>query len=337
MVWFLVFMLSFFGFGDANAYSQEGTSFYKGKQINLRIGSAAGSGYDLTGRLIASHYAKHIPGAPTFVVQNVPGAGSLTLANQIAQSAPKDGTMIGLVSNGMPTAPLLMPDRAKFDMSKFNWIGTNAPEAQIVMVRNTAPAKLIGDLFTTETIIGATAPGTAVYDVPFVMNALMGTKFKIISGYDGTAQIDLAAQRGEVHGLGAQGWGSARIRNLLEIQTGAIKVIAQYGFKAHHELPDVPLFKLPKNEVDRQAIILMLSRQEFGRPLVLPEGVPQDRVTLLRTAFQETMKDKEFIAEATKIGIEVNPISGEVLAALNVAIMKTSPQAVEVLRKLLSH
>ena len=222
-------------------------------------------------------------------------------------------------------------------MSKFNWIGTNAPEAQIVMVRNTAPAKLIGDLFTTETIIGATAPGTAVYDVPFVMNALMGTKFKIISGYDGTAQIDLAAQRGEVHGLGAQGWGSARIRNLLEIQTGAIKVIAQYGFKAHHELPDVPLFKLPKNEVDRQAIILMLSRQEFGRPLVLPEGVPQDRVTLLRTAFQEKMKDKEFIAEATKIGIEVNPISGEVLAALNVAIMKTSPQAVEVLRKLLSH
>jgi len=337
MVWFLVFMLSSFGFGGANAYSQEGTSFYKGKQINLRIGSAAGSGYDLTGRLIASHYAKHIPGAPTFVVQNVPGAGSLTLANQIAHSAPKDGTMIGLVSNGMPTAPLLMPDRAKFDMSKFNWIGTNAPEAQIVMVRNTAPAKLIGDLFTTETIIGATAPGTAVYDVPFVMNALMGTKFKIISGYDGTAQIDLAAQRGEVHGLGAQGWGSARIRNLPEIQTGAIKVIAQYGFKAHHELPDVPLFELPENEVDRQAIILMLSRQEFGRPLVMPEGVPQDRVTLLRTAFQETMKDKEFIAEATKIGIEVNPISGEVLAALNVAIMKTSPQAVEVLRKLLSH
>lgn len=323
-------------FGVA-AYAKEEDSFFKGKQINLRIGSAAGSGYDVTGRLIASHYGKHIPGSPTFVVQNVPGAGGIALTNQLAQSAPKDGTMMAIVSNGMPTAPLLTPDRAKFDMSKFNWIGTNAPEAQIVMVNSTAPAQSLSDLFKMETIVGATAPGTAVFDLPFVMNALMGTKFKIISGYDGTAQIDLAAQRGEVHGLGAQGWGSARIRNRPEIQAGKIKVIAQYGFKAHHELPNVPLFELPKGEIERQAITLMFSRQEFGRPLVLPEGVPPERVALLRKSFQDTMKDKDFIAEAGRIGIEVNPVSGEELAALNDVIMKTSPQAVEVLRKLLSH
>jgi tripartite-type tricarboxylate transporter receptor subunit TctC len=331
----LAFLLATFCVGSAIAEDADVAELYKGKQLQLRIGSAAGSGYDLTGRLIAAHFGKHIPGSPHIIVQNVPGAGSLQLANQLAQSAPKDGTVIGLVSNGMPTAPLLTPERAKFDMSRFNWIGTNAPEAQIVMVRDTAPAQTMDDLFQKETIIGATAPGTAVYDVPIVMNALMGTKFKIVSGYDGTAQIDLAAERGEVHGLGAQGWGSAKTRNLQDIQAGTIKIIAQYGFKPHPDLPNVPLFGLPQNEIDRQALILMLSRQEFGRPLVLPEGVPPARVASLRKAFQDTMKDKDFLAEAAKAGIEVNPISGEELASLNKTIMQTNPLAVERLRKLL--
>lgn len=310
--------------------------FYKGKQIQLRVGSAVGGGYDLAGRVIAAHINKYIPGNPNIIVQNVVGAGSLILTNQLANAAPKDGTVIGLVTNGMPTAPLLTPDQAKFDMSKFHWIGSPAPEAQIVMVWRTAPAMTLKDLFTVETTVGATAPGTAIYDVPVVMNALMGTKFKVISGYEGTAQIDLAMERGEVHGYGAQGWGSAKTRNMAQIQKGDMRILVQYGTKKHPDLPDVPLYDLPQNEVDRQGLLLMFSRQEFGRPLVFPEGVPADRVAALRKAFQDTMKDPAFRAEATKAGLEINPTSGEELEALNVQIMKTGPQAVERVRKLLT-
>ena len=176
--------------------------FYRGKQIFIRIGSSAGSGYDLAGRIVAPFLTKYIPGNPAVVVQNVPGAGGLTLSNQLYNTAPKDGTVIGLVSNGMPTAPMLTPDQARFDISKFAWIGSNAPETQIIMLWHTAPAKTIDDLFRIETIIGATAPGVAIYDLPVVLNGLVNTKFKVVAGYEGTAQIDLhldAMMEGGLH------------------------------------------------------------------------------------------------------------------------------------------
>ena len=155
------------------AHAQDSVSdFYRGKQIFLRIGSAAGSGYDLAGRIVAPYLSRYIPGNPSIVVQSVPGAGSLILANQLYNTAPRDGTVIGLVSNGMPTAPQLTPDQARFDATKFTWIGSNAPETQIIMLSEKAPATKLDDLFKVETIVGATAPGVAIYDVPAVLNAL---------------------------------------------------------------------------------------------------------------------------------------------------------------------
>ncbi len=310
--------------------------FYKGKQIQLRIGSAAGSGYDLAGRLVAPYLSKYLPGNPSVISQNVPGAGSLLLANQLYNTAPRDGTVLGIVSNGMPTAPLLTPDAARFDVTKFSWIGSSAPETQVVFVSDKAPIKTLADLFTTEVIVGATAPGVAIYDMPVVTNALLGTKFKIVSGYEGSSQIDLATERGEVHGQAALGWVSAKTRNMADIKAGKLRVIAQYGVKKHPDLPDTPLFDLPKDEVAREGMLLMFARQDYGRPLLVPPGVPAERVAALRKAFMDSMKDPDFRADAEKAGLEINPVSGEELDALTAQVMRTKPAAVERLKVLLT-
>ena len=310
--------------------------FYRGKQIYIRIGSSAGSGYDLAGRIVAPFLSRYIPGNPGVVVQNVPGAGGLTLSNQLYNTAPKDGTVIGLVSNGMPTAPMLTPDQARFDISKFSWIGSNAPETQIVMLWHTAPAKTIDDLFRVETIIGATAPGVAIYDLPVVLNGLVNTRFKVVAGYEGTAQIDLATERGEVHGQAGLGWISAKTRNMGQINEGKLKLLVQFGQKKHPDLQHVPLFPLPADEVARQAILLMFARQEYGRPLLFPPGVPPARTAALRKAYQDVMKDPEFRREAERAGLEINPVSGEELDKLTQGVLQTSAPAVARLRAILT-
>ena len=244
--------------------------------------------------------------------------------------------MLGIVSHGMPTAPLLTPDVARFDVTKFSWIGSNAPEAQIVFVSDKSPAHTLADIFTKEVIVGATAPGVAIYDMPVVTNALLGTKFKIVSGYEGSSQIDLATERGEVHGQAALGWVSAKTRNMADIKAGKYRILAQYGLKKHPDLPDVPLFELPKDDIAREGLLLMFARQDYGRPLLTPPGVPADRVAALRKAYMDSMKDPAFRADAEKAGLEINPVSGEELDALTAQIMKTKPAAVEKLRILLT-
>jgi tripartite-type tricarboxylate transporter receptor subunit TctC len=309
--------------------------FYHGKQVQLRIGTAPGTGYDLAGRLVAPYLGKYLPGNPTVIVQNVPGAGSLTLANQLANNAPKDGTIIGVVTNGMPTAPLLTPDTARFDVSKFGWIGSQAPETQVVLVSANAPVQTLADVFTKELIVGGVAPGTATVDMPLVTNAVMGTKFKIVSGYESTGALDLAMERGEIQGQAADGWASFKSRNLAWLKEGKVRIIAQYGFEKHPELPDVPLFGFPADEAGHQAMVLMYARQEYGRPLVAPPGVPPERLAALRQAFAQSMKDPDFLADAKKAQAEVNPVSGEALEKLTAEIVKTSPDVLARVSKIL--
>jgi tripartite-type tricarboxylate transporter receptor subunit TctC len=322
--------------GCTAAQAQDAVAdFYRGKQIQLRIGFPPGSGYDLAGRVVASYLGKYIPGNPTIVVQNVDGAGSLTLANQLYNTAPHDGTVIGLVSNVMPTAPLLSPDAAHYDVTKFSWIGSNAPETDIVIAWHTSPVKTIDDLFTKGLVVGASGVGGAIYEMPIVMNALVGTKFKVISGYAGSAQIALATERGEVQGQAALGWTSVKSHNMDQVRDGRLRIIAQYGLTKNPDLPDVPLFDLPKDETDRQALLLMFSRQEYGRPLLLPPGVPSDRVAAIRQAFQSEMKDPALLAEASKAELEIDPVSGETLDRLTQEVMRTNIDAVSRLRTLL--
>ena len=317
-------------------HAQSVEEFYRGKRIEIRVGTGPGGGYDLAARLLARYIGKYLPGNPTAIVQNVPGAASLALMNQLYNVAPSDGTVLGVVTNGVPTAPLLTPEAARFDLTRFQWIGSPAPETQIVMVWAKARAQTLADLFRTETIAGAIGPGTATYDVPMVTNPILGTKFKIVSGYANTAQIDLAMERGEVEGHAALGWVSAKTRNQKWIEEGKVKILAQYGFRKHPDLPQVPLLDLPKDDAARQAITVMFIRQEFGRPFLVPPNVPPARLAALRTAFNAIMRDPGFIADAKKADMEINPVAGEELDRLSAQVRATRPEVAKRLRDILA-
>lgn len=310
--------------------------FYRGRQIELRIGSAPGSGYDLTARTIGRHLAKYIPGNPTIIFQNVPGASSLLLANQLATTAPRDGSVIAVVTNGVPTGPLLAPEAVHFDPRRFGWIGSSAPETELTMVWHTSAVHSVDDLFTKQLIVGATGPGTAQVDIPAVTNAIVGTKFKIVSGYEGTAQIELAMQRGEIEGIVGLGWITAKTRDLAWLRDGTAKIITQFGLEKHPELQDVPLFPLPADPAQRQAIMLVVGRAEYGRPMLTTPDVPADRLAALRQAFADTMKDADFIKDATTAELEVNPVTGEALQKLTDEIMATDPDVATRVRTILA-
>ena len=309
--------------------------FYRGKQVQVRIGSAPGSGYDIAARLVASHIGKYIPGNPAVIVQNVPGAGSLTLTNQLYNTAPRDGTVIGAITNGMPTAPMLSPDTARFEISRFGWIGSTAPETIMVMMWHTSGINSIRDLYEKEVVVGAVAHGTATVDNPLAANAFLGTKFKIVAGYEGTTHIDLAMERGEVMGHAGIGLVTAKARNQQWFAEKKVKIIAQYGFRPHPELADVPLFELPKDEGDRQAYSVIVARQEYGRPLLTPPGVPAERLAALRRAFDAAMKDPDLLNEAGRQTLEINPVKGEELDRLSAQIMATPAAVGERLRRVL--
>ena len=311
------------------------TDFYRGKQVQIRIGSAPGSGYDIAARLVAAHIGKYIPGNPALIVQNVPGAGSLTLTNQLYNTAAKDGTVIGAITNGMPTAPMLSPDNARFDISRFGWIGSTAPETITVMVWHTSGINSIRDLYEKEVVVGAVAHGTATMDNPLAANAFLGTKFKIVAGYEGTTHIDLAMERGEVMGHAGIGLVTAKARNQQWLAEKKVKMIAQYGFRQHPDLMDVPLLELPKDEAARQAMTVVVARQEFGRPLLTPPGVPPERLAALRRAFDTAMKDPELLRDAVRQSLEINPVTGEELDKLSARIVATPPEVAARLRQVL--
>jgi len=309
--------------------------FYRGKQLQVKVGFPPGSGYDLAGRLVARHIGPHIPGNPTVIVQNVVGAGSLTLANQMYRTAPRDGTALALVSNAVAATPLLSPSTAQFDPRQFNWIGSNAPEIDVVIMAAEAPHQSIKDLQNKIAIVGASGLGGAIFDLPQISNALLGTKFQIIAGYDGAAKIFLAIQRGELQGLAGIGWSSVKASQLNEVKSGRLRVVAQFGWKKHPELPEVPLFDKPKNEIDFLAVKFMYARMQYGRPFLMPPETPIDRVQAIREAFKATMKDKELLIQAERFEFEIDPISGEELEEITREIMATPPSAVARLREIL--
>ena len=299
------------------------TDFYKGKNVYLHIGSGTGGGYDALGRVVARHIGKHIPGTPNVVVQNIPGGGSLAMANQFGNTTARDGTVFGLMNNGAPTTPLLTPSAAHYDARKFSFLGSPSREVQILVVWHTAPVKTIEETFTKELIVGASAPGGAPYDYALLTNAILGTKFKIITGYSGGGETKLAMQRGEIHANAALGWAAAKAEYMDLIDKKELLIVAQYGFKNHHELTHLPLFPLGKNDEERQLFQLMYSRQDYGRPFAMPPEVPADRVAAMRKAFEDTMKDPGFVAEMNKLNLEIDPVTWQELQELTNAVYNT--------------
>jgi tripartite-type tricarboxylate transporter receptor subunit TctC len=328
--WFSAFAIALsFGCAMPAGAQEDIAAFYKDKQLRIVVGSAAGSGYDLNARLFAKYFQRYVPGKPTIIIQNQPGAGSATMASALYNTAPRDGTVMGGAINGMPTLPLLAPEQARFDPTKFNWLGSTNRDTQVTYVWENAPVQSLADLQTKELVVGATTPGTTQVDFPVVARSVLGLKFKVISGYEGTTDIHVAMERGEVQAMGANGWLSLKALKSDWIRDRKVRIIMQYGQDKNPELPDVPtVFSLAKTDADRQALLLIVSRLEYGRPFFLPPEVPAARVEALRRAFDASVKDPEYLAEAEKQQLEVSPMTGEDVAALIRKVAQTPPDIV---------
>ncbi len=303
-----------------HANAQESPAqFYSGKQITVIVGSSAGGGYDIYARLLSRHMPKHIPGNPTMVVTNMAGAGSNAAAAHLFNVAPKDGTVIGALQNSAVLDSLLdvlLGDtkRLRHDATKFVHLGSATIDHYVCIARADAAVKSFKDLLTQELIIGASQPGTSTRDYPAMLNNLTGTKIRLVSGYPGTREITLAIEKDEVKGLCGFSWSSLRAQRPDWLKSGFIRVLA------------VDFATTPEN---RQVMELIYSSETFGRPYMMSPGVPAERVAALRTAFMQTMRDQNLLTEAQRIGVVIDPISGEELQALAEKIFATPAAVVE--------
>ena len=323
----IVALAAFAALAVAGAKAQGAAEFYAGKSIDLEIGYSVGGGYDLYARLLARHLGDHIPGHPTIVPKNMEGAASLRLANYLYAAAPRDGTVIGAISRGAAFDPLLNEAGAQFDASKFSWIGSANNEVSVCVALQSSGVTRFDDVLTKPLTIGSTGVGDDTYQFPALMNAELGTKFKIVTGYPGGNDITLALERGEVQGRCGWSWSSIVATRKDWITSKKIVVLVQMSLSKHPDLPDVPLIMdLAKTPEQRQIFKLIFARQVMGRPFAAPPGVPADRLATLRTAFDETVKDKAFLDDAAKGKFEINPVGGAELDALVKEIYQTPPE-----------
>jgi tripartite-type tricarboxylate transporter receptor subunit TctC len=315
-------------------------AFYKGRNVDLIIGAAPGGGHDIYARAIARHITKHIPGNPNVIPKNMPGAGSNKAAAFLYNVAPKDGSTFGALFPGAIMDPLTGDkSQVQHDPNKFLYLGTANKEVRVCAVWHTAPAKTFKETFTTETILAASAEGGATADYAAVLDAVLGTKFKVVKGYPGTREMTLAIERGEAHGLCGYAWTSLKTQNAEWVRDKKINVILQTAFEGDPELNQmgVPMvWEFVKNDDDRKVIELLLAQQVFGRPYVVPPTTPDARVKVLRAAFTATMKDVGYIAEAKKLGLDTDFGTGEEVQALVQKVYATPTAIVQRLVKSMS-
>jgi tripartite-type tricarboxylate transporter receptor subunit TctC len=307
---------------------------FQGKTVRVIVGASAGGGFDTYSRILAQFLGKHIAGNPLVIVQNMSGAGSLSAANYISNVAPKDGTVIGALNPAIVTDALFYPDRVKFDARKVKWIGSALRETHVALAWYKSPIRNFDDVFRRQFVVAGSGGTSNIY--PMLMNAVLGTRFKLVAGYPGTAEGNLAMQRGEVDGNGGITWASVKATQGQELRDKNLRILVQYGLNKHKELPDVPwIFDYARNAPDRAALTLVLSTQEFGRPFMVAQGVPDNVVAILRNAFDETMKAADFREEATRRGLDLDPANGADIQGLVDAIYKTSPEVVTRVKKIL--
>ena len=307
------------------AFGASTQPFFAGKTIYILIGFGPGGANDVWGRTIAKHFGNHIPGKPRVIVQNAPGAGGLRLLNQLYNISPRDGTVIGLINRGLPFEPLLGGEGVQFDPRQMNWLGSPDRDTTVCVARKDAQVQNMRDLFSKELLVGATGSGadTAVY--PEFLSQLLGMKFKTIKGYQGTKDISLAMERGEVEGLCVAY--DSLLRETLARQ-GRLNILFQAALTPDVRLKQVPVATdLAQSDADRQALALFFARVELGRPLVLPPGVPAERLTLLRKALSDTLADAAFRDDARRQDLNLNYISGDELLA-TIAAAYDRPKAV---------
>jgi len=302
--------------------------FYAGKQIDLVIGSSAGGGYDTYARLVARYMGRYIPGNPAIVPQNMPGAGSNKAGGYIYSVAPKDGTAIGAVFPGIILQPLIGHVPTPHDPSKFIYIGSANSDAYMCIARKDAPVHTFKDLLSQTLIIAGATEGATTHDLPVVENNLLGAHFRIVSGYPGMRENTLAIEKNEVQGVCGYGWASLESQHPEWLTKGFINIIVQESIKGYAKLNDMGVPRtadFAKSEEDRQALELLYSQGIFGRPYVLPPGVPAERVAALRKAFMQALHDKALLADAAHVKLDIDAMSGEDLQALVTKLFALPP------------
>ncbi|MGZ3319799.1 MAG: Bug family tripartite tricarboxylate transporter substrate binding protein [Xanthobacteraceae bacterium] len=306
-----------------------------GKSVSMIIGFGAGGGYDLWGRTVGRHIGRHLPGAPTVIPQNMPGAGSYAAASYIFNIAPKDGTVLGIIARDAALGPLSGATGARFDPTKLSWIGTPTKETNVCIAYHTSQVKSVLDLYDKQLIVGDTGPGTGTRSYPKALNELLGMKFKLVGGFPASSDVFLAMERGEVEGI-CESLDSIKIRRPDWIPTKKISILFQGGAEPNPELHGVPfVLDLALTGEQRQAIEFLYAGQGIGRPFVAPPDLPADRLKMLRDAFNATMTDPAFVAEAQKSKLDLEPEDGEHLAVLIAKIYATPKPIVDKITSLI--
>jgi tripartite-type tricarboxylate transporter receptor subunit TctC len=303
--------------------SAQGVQPFAGKTVSMIIGFGPGGGYDLWGRTVARHIGRHLPGNPSVVPQNMPGAGSYVAASHIYNAAPKDGTVMGIIARDAALGPLTGAPGARFDATKFSWLGSPTTEHNVCIAFHTAAVTTAQDLRDKQLILGDTGPGTGTRSYPKVLNDLLGYRFKLVGGFRSSADVFLAMERGEVEGI-CESLDSVNNRKPDWIKNGTVRVLLQGGVAPHPNLKGVPfVLDLARNAEQRQVLAFLYAGQGIGRPFVAPPDMTPGLLKSLRDAFNATMKDAEFLADAKQRKLDVEPEDGEHLAALIAKIYAT--------------
>lgn len=314
----------------AKAAEEDVAKFYKGKQVKVIVGYPAGGGYDAYARLLARHIGRHIPGTPNVMPSNMPGAGSMIAANYLYARASKEGTEFGIFAGGMALNPLLGNKEARFNAEKFSWIGSMNQETSLCVAWATTSIKSIEDVFKKELTIGTASSTGTSFVFPTSSNYLLGTKFKLVSGYKGSRGVMLALERGEVEGMCGLPLASIQTRQPQWLKENKINILLQETTRRHPELPDVPtVMDFAKTNDIKRIVNLIYGWQVMGRPFTAPPDVPKDRIKALRAAFNAAMKDPKLLDEAKKTKFELNPLTAEEIEEFLSSVYKTPAGLVE--------
>ena len=317
------------------AHAQNVEQFYKGRQVNLIVGFNPGGAYDPYARTLAKHLPKHLPGAPDIVVKNMQGAGSVRAANYLYNVAPRDGSELGLIAGSAALEPLFGVRPTQFDGQKFTWLGSANDEPGVCFSWHTSPIASAQDLFDQEMILGAS--GTSNLDFPLALNAVLGTRIKIVRGYNGTTSIMLAMERGEIQGMCGMVYAAVKTSHPEWLTDKKVRVLMQIGLEPNSELAGVPfVMDFAKSEDDRRVLRLLVGWTIMGRPYLAPPGIPEDRKHALRRAFDLTMKDAAFLADAAKVRLDISPITGGAIDRFLADVYSTPRPLVERAAKILA-
>jgi tripartite-type tricarboxylate transporter receptor subunit TctC len=313
--------------GHATSTEAGAAEFYQGKTVTIMVGSSPGGGYDGDARMVARHLGRHLPGAPTIIVQNMPGARGLAAANNLYNLAKRDGTVMGILEREHLIDGYLMPDGVRYDERNFSWIGSIGSEEGVAFAWHTAPQKTVADIQKGDFIVGGYSNSALL---PNVYNMTMGTRFKLIKGYSGSGTVLLAVEKGEVQGIGNYSLSNILAKHGGWIAEHKINILFQTGETRNAALPDVPLASdFALDEEKRQVLRLWLAPNTVARPLALPPGVPADRLAVMRKAFMALFQDPAFLADAKASGISVDPKSGEAIAALARELRALPPNIIQ--------